>query len=98
MEFTQACRKDTLLYTATNIRQPDEIWFEPGRRGGQDKLYYFSRFEVSRRGLLSFIAVFGREQGAEGYWLGRAGWPWVITHPRLPQIRTCPIRASGSSA
>ena len=27
-----------------------------------------------------------------------AGWPWVITHPRLPQIRTCPIRASGSSA
>jgi len=27
-----------------------------------------------------------------------AGWPRVITHPRLPQIRTCPIRASGSSA
>ena len=20
----------------------------------------------------------------------RAGWPWVITHPGLPQIRTCP--------
>jgi ketosteroid isomerase-like protein len=28
----------------------------------------------------------------------RAGWPRVIAHPRLPQIRTCPIRASGSSA
>ena len=27
-----------------------------------------------------------------------AGWPRVIAHPRLPQIRTCPIRASGSSA
>jgi len=64
-----------LLYTAINIRQPDEIWFEPGRRGGQDKLYYFSRFEVpSRRGLLACIAVFGREQGAEGYWLGRTNY------------------------
>ena len=30
--------------------------------------------------------------------LARAGSPRVITHPRLPQIRTCPIRASGSSA
>ena len=27
-----------------------------------------------------------------------AGWPRVIAHPRLPQIRTCPTRASGSSA
>jgi len=27
-----------------------------------------------------------------------AGWPRVIAHPRLPQNRTCPIRASGSSA
>lgn len=26
-----------------------------------------------------------------------AGWPWVITHPGLPQIRTCPIQAYGSS-
>ena len=63
-----------LLYTAINIRQPDEIWYEPGRRGGQDKLYFFSRFKVSRWGLLSCIAVFGREQGAEGYWLGRTNY------------------------
>ena len=28
---------------------------------------------------------------------GRAGWPRVVSHPRLPQIRTCPTRASGSS-
>ena len=28
---------------------------------------------------------------------GRAGWPRVVAHPRLPQIRTCPTRASGSS-
>ncbi len=27
-----------------------------------------------------------------------AGWPRVNAHPRLPQIRTCPTRASGSSA
>jgi hypothetical protein len=30
-------------------------------------------------------------------WRNFAGWPRVIAHPRLPQIRTCPIRASGSS-
>ena len=28
---------------------------------------------------------------------GRAGWPRAVARPRLPQIRTCPIRASGSS-
>src|SRR5712691_8795626 len=27
-----------------------------------------------------------------------AGWAWVVTHPGLPQIRTCRIPASGSSA
>ena len=26
-----------------------------------------------------------------------AGWPWVIAHPGLPQIRTCAIDAYGSS-
>ena len=26
-----------------------------------------------------------------------AGWPRVVTHPRLPQIRTCRFPASGSS-
>ena len=25
------------------------------------------------------------------------GWPRVVAHPRLPQIRACPIRAPGSS-
>ena len=29
--------------------------------------------------------------------VGPAGWPRAVTHPWLPQIRTCPIRASGSS-
>ena len=29
--------------------------------------------------------------------LAQAGWPRAVTHPRLPQIRTCPIRAYGSS-
>ena len=32
-----------------------------------------------------------------GPWTGGAGWPRVVSHPRLPQIRTCPTRASGSS-
>src|SRR5260370_18667633 len=26
-----------------------------------------------------------------------AGWPWVVANPGLPQIRTCPIKAYGSS-
>ena len=26
-----------------------------------------------------------------------AGWPWGVTTPGLPQIRTCAINASGSS-
>ena len=26
-----------------------------------------------------------------------AGSPWAVTHPGLPRIRTCPIKASGSS-
>ena len=29
---------------------------------------------------------------------GRVWWPRAVASPRLPQIRTCPIRASGSSA
>ena len=32
-----------------------------------------------------------------GLSLAQAGWPWVVTHPGLPQIRTCAINASGSS-
>ena len=28
---------------------------------------------------------------------GWAGWPRAVTHPRLPQFRTCPTKASGSS-
>ena len=39
-----------------------------------------------------------KAEQAKGPLAKAAGWPWVITHPRLPQIRTCPIRASGSSA
>lgn len=64
-------RVQWLLYTAVNIRQPDEIWLEPGRRGGPDKLYYLSRFDVGRRGPLACIAVFERAQGAGGVWTGR---------------------------
>jgi hypothetical protein len=64
-------RAQWLLYTAVNIRQPDEIWSEPGRRGGPDKLYYLSRFDVGRRGLLACVAVFERAQGARGVWAGR---------------------------
>ena len=26
-----------------------------------------------------------------------AGWPWAVIRPGLPRIRTCPIKASGSS-
>jgi hypothetical protein len=67
-------RAQWLLYTAVNIRQPDEIWLEPGRRGGPDKLYYLSRFEVGRRGLLACVAVLEREQGGLGAWTGRTNY------------------------
>jgi len=67
-------RAQWLLYTAVNILRPDEIWREPGRQGGPDKLYYLSRFDVGRRGLLACIAVFEREQGASGAWVGRTNY------------------------
>ncbi|MBK5940536.1 PBECR2 nuclease fold domain-containing protein [Halochromatium roseum] len=35
-------RAKWLLFTAINIQRPDEIWLEPGRRGGPDKRYYLS--------------------------------------------------------
>ena len=40
------------------------------------------------------IAVFGDNDPAVP---AGTGWPRVLTHPRLPQIRTCGITASGSS-
>lgn len=63
-----------LLYTAINIKRPDEIWLEPGRGGGPDRLYYLSRFDVGRRGLLACLAVFEREQNATGAWAGRTNF------------------------
>ncbi|WP_201097996.1 PBECR2 nuclease fold domain-containing protein [Thiocystis minor] len=67
-------RAPWLLYTAINIKEPDEIWLEPGRRGGADKLYFFSRFDVERRGFLACLAVFEREQGALGMWAGKTNY------------------------
>lgn len=67
-------RAGWLLYTAINIRSPDEVWHESGRGGGVDKLYYFSRFDVGRRGLLSCIAVFERQRPATGAWIGRTNY------------------------
>lgn len=67
-------RAQWLLYTAHNIRKPDEIWLEPGRQGGVDKLYYLSRFDIGRGPLLSCIAVFEREQGLSGAWAGRTNY------------------------
>ena len=46
-------------------------------------------------GLLKFgiTAVILQDQGE----FLAVGWPRAVASPRLPQIRTCPIRASGSS-
>ena len=63
-------RAGWLLYTAVNIKHPDEIWLEPGRVGGKEKRYYLSRFEVGRRGLLACVAVFERRPGMTGAWSG----------------------------
>ena len=67
-------RAQWLLHTAINIKRPDEIWHEPGRRGGPDKRYYLSRFDVGRGPLLSCIAVFERAQRLSGAWAGRTNY------------------------
>ena len=37
-------RAPWLLYTAVNIKTPDEIWLENGKQGAVDKLYYLLPF------------------------------------------------------
>ena len=51
-------------------------------------------FDAAHVGATLAVARPGIVQAAR---TGRAGWPRVVSHPRLPQIRTCPTRASGSS-
>lgn len=67
-------RAQWLLYTAANIKWPDEIWLEPGRYGGLDKLHYLSRFEVGRGGRLACVAVFERGPELQGVWAGRTNY------------------------
>ena len=45
-----------------------------------------------RCGRHSSSSIRARSQGGSV-----VGWPRAVAYPRLPQIRTCPIRASGSS-
>ena len=45
----------------------------------------------------SSIVVPGGQSSTRCCELPNAGWPWVVAHPGLPQIRTCAINASGSS-
>ena len=44
-----------------------------------------------------FLGVRSQQDASRGSDTSCAGWPWVVTHPGLPQIRTCAINASGSS-
>lgn len=67
-------RAQWLLYTAVNIKTPDEIWLEKSAHGGVDKLYYLSRFVVNSRDILSTIAVFERKQSDTGIWTGRTNF------------------------
>ena len=67
-------RAKWLVFTALNIREPDEIWLELGRQGGADKLYYLSRFDVGMRESLACIAVFERHHDAGGQWTGRTNY------------------------
>ena len=67
-------RAQWLLYTAINIKKPDEIWFEPGNSGGADRLYYLSRFDAIKRMVLSCVAVFERPQDSSGAWRGRTNY------------------------
>ena len=63
-------RAQWLLFTARNIKSPDEIWLEAGQRGGVDKRYFLSRFDLGKGKILACIAVFERKQGATGIWTG----------------------------
>lgn len=63
-------RAQWLLFTAHNIKSPDEIWLEAGQRGGVDKRYFLSRFDLGKGKILACIAVFERAQGATGIWTG----------------------------
>lgn len=67
-------RAPWLLYTAVNIKTPDEIWLEPGTQGGNDRLYYLSRFDIGKKGLMACLAVFERKQGVLGLWSGRTNY------------------------
>lgn len=67
-------RAKWLLYTAINIKNPDEIWLELGRNGGVDKLYYLSRFVIASRELLSCFSIFEREQSKTGLWIGTTNY------------------------
>ena len=42
------------------------------------------------------LVAVNRARGS-GAGASHVGWPRAVAYPRLPQIRTCPIRASGSS-
>jgi hypothetical protein len=72
-------RAKWLLYTAINIKEPDEIWLESGRHGGVDKLYYLSRFDAGMRDYLQCITVFDRKQSDNGIWSGRTNYATTQT-------------------
>ena len=67
-------RAKWLLYTAINIKKPDEIWLESGRHGGVDKLYYLSRIRITNSDLLSCLAIFERQQNSLGLWSGTTNY------------------------
>lgn len=92
-------RAQWLLYTAHGIKWPDEIRHEPGKVGGRDRLYYLSRFDVGRRGILSCIAVFDRAVDSAGAWYGRTNYAttrddgYLETKRKIGDVRY--VRADG---
>ena len=91
---------DPVTHVRRGRRQP--VWFvhdlETGRRrgGGLSPAVVVS-CSILTRDIVGAGLVPARGGFVLHFDTGGAGWPRVVAHPRLPQIRTCPTRASGSS-
>ena len=65
--------------------------------GGEAVEIEFAPFRSVSELLYGGPLVAERLAGIRTFVAEQAGWPRAVTHPRLPRIRACPIRAPGSS-
>lgn len=66
-------RQLRILYNAAAIKAPDEIIFEPARKG-QEFLWFFARYEIERGLILSTVATFERKAESNHLWTGNTAY------------------------